>query len=228
MIRSLILGSLLGLFSGVVPGPFSALIAATALKSGFWAGFWIAVVPLVSETVVLVLTSLVLSQLPEAFLRWMGILGGLFVFYLALRTWREARNPPDAEPLSGSTRQIVEGALLAILSPAPWVFWLLVGAPLFLAAWHDGWASGVAFMGSFLVGLVGIHLGVAGLAGYGKKRLPAVWHGRLLRGAAGALLLAGAVLLWQSYIGNFSQMVRGTETLETIVGDTILPEEPPP
>lgn len=224
MIRSLVLGSLLGLFSGVVPGPFSALIAATALKGGFWAGFWIAVVPLVSETIVLVLSALVLSQLPQELLRWMGIIGGFFVFYLAWRTWKESRTPPDAEPLTGSTRQIVEGALLAILSPAPWVFWLLVGAPLFLGAWHEGWIPGVAFMGSFLLGLVGIHLGVAALAGLGRKKLPERWHGRLLRGAAVALLLAGGVLLWQSYVGNFHRMVHGSETIETIVGDSILPD----
>lgn len=222
MIRSLVLGSLLGLFSGMIPGPFSALIAATALQGGFWAGFWIGIVPLVTETIVLVLTALALSQLPEEILRWMGMVGGVFVFYLAVRTWKDSRTPPGAEALTGSTRQIVEGALLAILSPAPWVFWLLVGAPLFLSAWHQGRAAGVGFMGSFLAGLVGIHLSVAALAGYGRKKLPDIWHRRLLRGAAIALVLAGAVLLWQSYVGNFHRMVRGSETIESIVGDSIL------
>lgn len=221
MIRSLVLGALLGLFSGIVPGPFSALIAATALKGGFWAGFWIAVVPLVSETVVLVVTGLLLSQLPAEALRWMGIAGGLFVFYLAVRTWKDSRTPPTPEPLGGSTRQILEGALLAILSPAPWVFWLLVGAPLFLASWHAGHASGVVFLTAFLAGLVGVHLGLAAIAGYGRKKLSPTWHRRLLQGAAVALAVAGGVLLWQSWVGNFHRMVEGAETIETIVGDSI-------
>lgn len=228
MTRALVLGSLLGFFSGVVPGPFSALIAATALQRGFRVGFWIAVVPLVSETVVLVLAALFLSQLPERALTWMGIVGGVFVFYLARRTWREGDTPPDAEPLTGSARRVMEGAALAILSPAPWVFWLLVGGPLFLGAWYEGWGAAAAFLGAFLFFLVGIHLGVAAAAGYGHKRLPRVWHRRLLRGAAVALFLAGGVLIWQSWVGNFQRMVKGTETLRTLVDDSFLPPREDP
>ena len=215
--RSLLLGSLLGLFSGIVPGPFSALIAATALKRGFMAGFWIAVVPLVSEVVVMALTALFLSQLPDQALRWMGIAGGLLVFALAWRTWNESDEPPEAEALKGSKWRIMEGALLAILSPAPWAFWLLVGSPLFLAAYHSGWGQGAAFLGSFLFFLVGIHLSVAGMAAYGRKVVSSVWYKRLMVGAAVALALAGVVLLWQSWVGNFHKMVSGSETLRSLV-----------
>lgn len=221
MLRSLVLGSLLGLFSGMIPGPFSALIAATALKGGFWAGFRLGVVPLLTETVVMALTAVLLSALPDDVLRWMGISGGLFIFYLAVRTWRESGHPPEAEPLTGSVRQMLEGGVLAVLSPTPWVFWLLVGGPLFLAAWHEGWGSGAAFLGSFLLCLVGAYVGIAGLAAYGQKQLSPAWHRRLLRGTAAALVLAGGVLLWQSYLGNFHRMVQGSETLETIVRDSI-------
>lgn len=217
MLRMLLLGSLLGLFSGVVPGPFSALIAATALRRGFVAGFWIAVVPLVSEVVVMALTALFLSQLPGQALRWMGIAGGVLVFILARRTWGEAEEPPEAEPLRGSRWRMMEGALLAILSPAPWAFWLLVGSPLFLAAYHQGWGPAAAFLGSFLFFLVGIHLSVAGMAAYGRKVVSPLWHRRLMRGAAVALALAGTVLLWQSWVGNFHRMVTGSQALQSIV-----------
>lgn len=221
MTQALILGSLLGLFSGMVPGPFSALIAATALKRGFWAGFRIGVVPLATETGVLVVTALVLSQLPEGVLRWMGIGGGLFILYLSLRTWREAGEPPEVEALAGSFREMLEGTVLAVLSPNPWVFWLLVGGPLFLSAWHRGWATGLAFFGSFIFFLVGIYVSIAGLAAYGHKRLSRTWQRRLMRGTAILLLVAGGVLVWQSWLGNFQRMVRGSRTIESIVGDTV-------
>lgn len=221
MTQALILGSLLGLFSGMVPGPFSALIAATALKRGFWAGFRIGVVPLATETGVLVVTALVLSQLPEGVLRWMGIGGGLFILYLSLRTWREAGEPPEVEALTGSLREMLEGTVLAVLSPNPWVFWLLVGGPLFLSAWHRGWMTGLAFFGSFLFFLVGIYVSIAGLAAYGHERLSPTWQRRLMRGTAILLLVAGGVLVWQSWLGNFQRMVRGSRTIESIVGDSI-------
>lgn len=222
MTHALVLGSLLGVFSGMVPGPFTALIAASALKGGFWAGFRIGIVPLVTETSVMAVTAIVLAQLPETVLRWMGLGGGLFIFYLAYRTWQESGSPPEAEPLTGSFRQMVEGAILSVLSPTPWVFWLLVGAPLFLAAWHDGWMTGMAFFGSFLFFLVSMYLGIAGLAAYGQKRLSEAGQRRIMRVTASALVVAGGVLLWQSYVGNFQRMVSGSETIETIVTDSIL------
>ena len=221
MIQALVLGSLLGLFSGMVPGPFSALIAATALKRGFWAGFRIGVVPLATETAVLAVTALVLSQLPDAILRWMGIAGGLFILYLAFRTWQEADEPPEVEALTGSFKQILEGTTLAVLSPNPWVFWLLVGGPLFLSAWHRGWVTGLAFLGSFLLFLVGIYLSIAGLAAYGQQKLPRRWQRRIMRATAILLLGAGGVLVWQSWLGNFERMVSGSQTIESFVGDSL-------
>ena len=221
MTQALVLGSLLGLFSGMVPGPFSALIAATALKRGFWAGFRIGVVPLATETVVLAITALLLAQLPQEVLRWMGLAGGVFILFLSIRTWKEAEKPPEVEALTGSFREMLEGTVLAVLSPNPWVFWLLVGGPLFLGAWHRGWATGLAFYGSFLFFLVGIYLGIAGLAAYGQKRLSRTWQKRLMRGTAVLLLVAGVVLVWQSWLGNFQEMIQGSRTIENMVGDSL-------
>lgn len=221
MIEPLVLGSLLGIFSGLVPGPFSTLIAATALRSGFRAGFWIAVVPLVSEVAVLALTAAFLSRLPEDALGWMGMAGGVLVLSLAWRTFRESREPPRAEPLEGSTTRILQGALLAVLSPAPWVFWLLVGSPLFLAAWRRGWAAGSAFLGSFLFWLVGIHLAIAAAAAFGHRRLEGRRYRRVMVGVALALAGAGVVLLWQSWVGNFQEMVAGTDAVRGVVEDRL-------
>lgn len=211
---------MLGLVSGGVPGPFTALIVGTTMHGGFGAGFWIAVVPLVTETFVLALTALLLAQLPDPVLRWMGIVGGALMIYLAWRTWRDSRNPEpsSAKRLSGPPhRRLVEGGLLALVSPTPWVFWLLVGAPLFLNYWRGGWASGLGFLGAFLIGLIGVHLLIAGAAGYGERRLSKAWRRRFMVGAAVALVLVGAGLIWQSAIGNFERMVRGPERLQNAV-----------
>lgn len=223
MIRAALLGSLLGLFSGVVPGPFTALIAATALKRGFRVAFWVAVVPLVSEVAVLAVSAAFLTRLPETALRWMGIVGGVLVFALAFRSWQEADHPPDAEPLQGNRSRVLHGAALAILSPAPWVFWLLVGSPLFLGSLKDGWGAGLLFLGSFLFFFVGIYLGIAALAAFGHRRLDITWHRRLMRGASVGLALAGIVLVWQSWVGNFHEMVAGSEAVEQAVEGAVAP-----
>lgn len=218
MIQALALGSMLGLTSGVVPGPFSALVAASALGGGFRAGVRIAVVPLLSETVALVLCVLALSQLPEQALRWMGVAGGVLVFYVARRLWADAASDRP-EPGKPGQHAMAQGVALAVLSPAPWVFWLLIGGPLFLASWHEGAWEGVMFLGAFLVCLVGVHLALAGLAGYGHRRLPMEWRRRLMRGTAAVLVVAGCVLVWQSWIGNFERMVSGSDRITDFVED---------
>lgn len=221
MIRAAVLGSLLGIFSGIVPGPFTALLTATALERDFRVAVWVAVVPLVSEVAVLAASAALLTQLPETVLRWMGLAGGALVFVLAFRTWKEARRPPEAEPLEGDLTRVLQGAALAILSPAPWVFWLLVGSPLFLASWRAGWPTGSLFLGSFLVWFVGIYLGLAALAAFGRRRLDATWRSRILKGAAVALAIAGVVLVWQSWVGNFQDMVAGSSTVADVVDDVV-------
>jgi threonine/homoserine/homoserine lactone efflux protein len=222
-IRPIVLGLLLGLFSGIVPGPFSALIATSALRGGFWAGFRLAVVPLLSETFVLAVTALVVSRLPEDALQWVGLLGGAFIIYLAYRTWSGADEQAPGDPDEHEERgQIVQGAIVAVLSPAPWVFWMLIGAPLFLGSLNRGWGPAALFYGSFLLGLVGVHVTVAALAGLGQKRLSAAWRRRVLKGAAVVLVGAGGVLLWQSYVGNFQEMVAGSRTVQEVVEDSIL------
>lgn len=217
MIEAILLGSLLGVFSGIVPGPFSALIAATALERGLWVGVRVAVVPLVTEVAVLALTALLLDRLPEQVLGYMGMAGGVLVVWLAWRTYRRAGDMPEAEPMRASGGRILQSALVALLSPAPWVFWLLVGSPLFLASWRQGWGEGLAFLGSFLVWLVGIYVGIAAAAAYGHRRLGETGYRRLRMGTAAALLVAGSVLLWQSWEGNFQSMVAGSERVQEAV-----------
>jgi threonine/homoserine/homoserine lactone efflux protein len=220
-IRHIILGSLIGLFSGLVPGPFSALIVTTALRSGFWAGFRIALVPLATETAVMAMTTLFVSRLPDGALRWLGAAGGLFLLYLAKRTWDLARRPSaaDSEGEDEPGRSMLRAAAVAIVSPSPWAFWLLVGAPFLLGAWRQGWTSGAAFVGSLLLCLVGVHVTVAAVAGRGHHRLSTAWRQRLLLAAAAGLVLAAGAFLWQSVSGDFRGMM-GADALRSAVGDS--------
>ena len=221
-IRYLILGSLIGLFSGLVPGPFSALIVSSSLRNGFRAGLRIALVPLVTETMVMTLTTLFVSRLPDGALRWLGSAGGLFLLYLAKRTWDMARTTDDEradEENDEAGRSMLQAAAVAILSPSPWTFWLLVGSPFLLAAWRRGPMSALAFVGSLLVCLVGVHVTVAAVAGRGHEHLSSEWRRRLLLAAAGGLVLAGGAFLWQSVTGDFRSML-GADELRSVAGDS--------
>jgi threonine/homoserine/homoserine lactone efflux protein len=221
MIRFVVLGSLLGLFSAIVPGPFTALIATTAFQQGLRTGILVAVVPVLTETTVMALTAALVYRLPEQALQVMGVVGGGLVLFLAWRAFREARSPAKEADEPGSGMRVAQGVVLALLSPAPWVFWLLVGSPMFLAAWHQGWESAAVFLASFLAVFVGIYVGIAFAAAHGRKQMPKRWYRRIMFGAAGVLALAGAALIWQSWVGNFQRLVTGSQGIESRVNESL-------
>lgn len=117
---------------------------------------------------------------------------------------------------------------LTVLSPAPWVFWLLMGGPLFLSAWNQGWAPGLGFLGAFLGCFVGVYVGLAALSAGGRRVLTEKGYGRAMRGVAVVLALAGGILAWQSWVGNFHRMVQGAETIRAIVEDSLPASEQTP
>jgi threonine/homoserine/homoserine lactone efflux protein len=210
MTRAILLGLLLGLLSGSIPGPFSTLVVTTALHRGFEAAARVAAVPLVSELFVLAMAALVIAGLPETALRWMGVGGGLLIFYLAYRTWKQSGRIAEERDPSEGPRRLLEGIALSLVSPTPWVFWLLVGAPVFLGFWSAGWLYAAAFAGTFVLVLGGVRLTIAALAAYGHHELDLRWQRRLMRWASVVLVIAGVVLVWQSWVGNFHRMVEGS------------------
>lgn len=216
-----LIGIVLGLIAGAIPGPFSALVVATSLEADFWAGLRVAVVPIASEIVVLTVSALVIAQMPEGVLRWMGAGGGALILYLAWRTWRRAdEDPQDSMPGKGARRSL-EAALLALVSPTPWVFWMLVGAPLIVGFWREGWGEAVTFAGAFIGTLVLVRAGVAGLAAHGHRRLRSTWRRRAMKGTSLFLVIAALVLGWQSWVGNFQRLVTDPETIRLPVTDSV-------
>jgi threonine/homoserine/homoserine lactone efflux protein len=159
-------GLVLGLASGVSPGPLQALVLAQAARHGWRAGAAVALAPLLSDAVIVAVTLLVVSHVGPVALAAISTAGGLFVLYLAWDTARavqretawarsaQAGGPPEpaAAPAAGTGR----AAVVNFLNPHPWLFWTVVGAPLALQAARDGTAGAVLFVLAFYVGLIGI------------------------------------------------------------------------
>lgn len=215
---SILIGFSLGLFAGIVPGPFLTLVATTALKRGLGDGLKVAMIPLVTELPVLAASVLLLTQLPDSFLRWIGIAGGCLVLYIAWKVERDARSadPADTElpPFRGHFFRV---ALVGLLAPAPWIFWFLIAGPLFLNRWHVSPWHGVAFVLAFFTCFVGAMMTVAWGAAKSRNRLSLRWYRRALRAAGVVLAIGGSVLIWQSWEGNFAEMVRPQEELRDAV-----------
>lgn len=196
----LLLGLGLGLAAGVSPGPLMTLVVTAALRRGLGAGARVALAPLVTDLPVILLCVTVLAALNEAFLRGITTAGALFVAFLGWRTLAEAGAATlavaAAEPRQ---RDLLEGVVVNILSPHPWLFWMAVGGPILLRAWQASPVAGVLFVAGFYAVLVGSKLALAWLVAHGRERLARHWQRRLMAACGLLLWLFAGLLLWQAW-----------------------------
>lgn len=212
--ESILLGVAVGLFAGLIPGAFSTVVASTALERGMREGMKVSLLPVVTETLVMLAAVFVLSSLPEQVLRWIGLLGGLLLLFMA---WKMFQTANRADPLAterGHHRgHLLRVALFGVLAPGAWGFWFFFGAPLLLNRWSVGPGHGLAYYGSFMVCFVGSLMALAWVVGSGRGFLNPTWYRRTVRAAGGLLVVVGVVLIWQSWTGNYTEMIQTPEEL---------------
>ncbi|MEI6360751.1 MAG: LysE family transporter [Actinomycetes bacterium] len=206
-VEALLAGLVIGLGSGVAPGPLLALAIATTLRRGLAAGLAVACGPLVSDALIIALTVTVVSQLSDTAVTVLSLIGGLVIAAFGIETLRAARTADVdsmreevAEPERGRMRSLAshplaQATVLNLLNPAPWLFWATAGAALLLSFWDRSPALGVAYLVFFYAGLVGskaiVVLGIAA----GRHRLSTPVYRLILAGAGVLMLVLAAVFL---------------------------------
>ena len=201
MIQAFITGLTLGLGSGAAPGPLTGMAITTTMRSGRQAGFRIAVAPLISDTIIIILAITVVSNVPERGVQILGLAGAAVVAFFGFETLWSARKAEP--PTSGNERTphwldrfspLLQGAVVNFLNPAPWIFWITAGSTLLIEYWQSNPVSAVLFMVTFYVMLIGTKLAIViGLAATRHRMSRAVYRGILY--ASGGLLLVAALLL---------------------------------
>lgn len=193
--RELAIGVVLGLAAGMAPGPLLALVLGATLERGFAAGARVAAAPLLSDAPVVVLSVLVLDELPDRVVAACSIAGGAFVAFLGVQELRSAGTPPGAPAPGAGRRDVARAALVNLLNPHPWLFWLGAGGPLLLRAGERATWAAAAFLIGFYGLLVGTKVALAGAAAVGRRRLLAGrGYAIALRGTALLLVAAGVVI----------------------------------
>jgi threonine/homoserine/homoserine lactone efflux protein len=199
-----VLGLSLGFAAGISPGPLLSLVMRTSLERGFWAGTRVALSPLLTDAPIIALCLLVINALPSSFANLLGLLGGAFVIYLGLEGIKAARHANLEQPAPVKQSQdFLRGALVNILSPHPWLFWLGVGAPTL----HNAYQLGILRAGGFLIGffvlLIGMKISLAFLISSSKKFLTQKTYQAALYFSSALMFGAGFVLLLETVRGLF-------------------------
>jgi threonine/homoserine/homoserine lactone efflux protein len=181
----LVLGAGIGFVAGVSPGPVLTLVVGETLRGGWVRGAAVAAGPLLADGPIIVLAVLLVGRLPAQAIPALSLTGGVFLLYLAATTLLQARRAERPGTTGSSAKTgLVKGVLARVLSPNPYLFWFLVGAPTLIGA---GVTGAAAFLVGYYATIVGSNVGLAVLLHR--------WIGLFSAGVyRGVLLISGAIL----------------------------------
>jgi len=196
VIEYLVAGTIFGLSAGFGPGPLMTLVISETLRGGTRAGLKVAVAPLLTDGPILVLALALVGGVAE-FDRALGAIslcGAAVVVLMGISTMRAP--VPDLAAPAGRGGSLLRGAVVNLLNPHPWIFWLAVGAPTLLRARVAiGMPGPVVFVTGLYACLVGGKMVVAFVVGRTRHfmsprvyRITMIVLGVLLLGFAGVLV----------------------------------------
>ncbi len=195
MITFLLAGVTFGLSAGLFPGPLLAFVVSQSLRHGPREGFKGSLAPLVTDPPIMVVSVLLVGWFSgyRPFLGGIACLGGLFVLCLAwdcLRARTSGVSGNDSAP-----RSLGKAVLLNVLSPSPYLFWLLVGGPQIALAWQHVRFGAAGFVLGFFGCLVGSMALMAIVAGHSRHWITGKPYRVIMICLGLALGVAGVLLL---------------------------------
>jgi len=203
MIQALLAGLTIGLGSGAAPGPLMGLAITTTMRSGLAAGIRISIAPLFSDAMIILLSLTIVAQLPPTGIHIMGVAGAIVVGFFGVETLLSARNavPPASADEIIKRRHLdrypvlLQGILINLLNPAPWIFWVTAGSTLLVNYWRDSPANAVGFLIMFYLMLIGVKVALVVALAATRHRMTTQTYRAILIGSGVLLLIAAALLL---------------------------------
>jgi threonine/homoserine/homoserine lactone efflux protein len=116
----------------------------------------VAFAPLLSDGPIIVLSFLLLSQVPPGFQQFLYSAGGFFVLYIAYGSYKSWKDF-NLDQLYGGTeiqQSLLQAALINALNPNPYIFWSLVTGPILVKGWRERPVSGVGFLTGFYITMI--------------------------------------------------------------------------
>lgn len=197
MTSYILLGMTFAFAAGVQPGPLQSYLIAQTIEKGWRRTLPASFSPMISDGPILLLVLSILSAVPDSFIIFLRIAGGLFLLYLsmnAFKSWQQY-NPDTVIESDSGQKTLMSAVVVNILNPNPYLGWSLVMGPLFLEAWDKSAGAGIAMLIAFYSTLVVTLAGTIILFGFARKLGPKV--NKILLGiSALALFIFGIYQLW--------------------------------
>ncbi len=186
-----------GFAAAAQPGPFQTYLISQTLLKGWQRTLPAAFAPLLSDGPIIALSLLVINQIPPWLQRFLYVVGGLFVLYLAHSAYNSWKNFDATIPFgqTNTEQSLLKAALINTLNPNPYIFWGLVTGPILLTGWRETPLQGLGFITAFYVTMVLSLSTIILVFGFARRLGPKV-NRALLAVSAIALVCFGLLQLW--------------------------------
>ncbi len=195
MLSYLSTAAVLGLSAGFAPGPLLTLVVTETLQHGRTAGIKVSIAPLITDTPIVIVVLLLFSQIShvETLVGGIAVCGGSFVFYLGLISIRI--RPVNLSIEVVKERSLLKGVVTNFLNPAPYLFWIGVGAPMLVKGYQQNPAYALIFFIIFYGLMVGSKILLAAITARSRDFLRGSMYLTIMRilGLAMCLLAAGII-----------------------------------
>jgi len=127
MIHELVIAVLLGLIGGVIPGPVITAVFTEILQSGYLKSLRIIMIALVTETLVALISLLILHSLGfhEAFFRGLSLAGAAILIWISISLWK-VRTLDSGQKVSFGLWKVV---LMILSNGVLWTYWITICIP---------------------------------------------------------------------------------------------------
>lgn len=193
------LGSLLGLTSGLSPGPLLTLAITETLKYGKKEGIKVTLSPLITDIIIIVITLFFLVKISKYNIAFsiISFCGSIFVAYLAYDTLKSKEI--DREKSNLKVNSMKKAIATNFLNPHPYLFWLTVGTPAILKAYKINIILAFIFILSFYIMLIGSKIFVVFVVDRSKKLLNNILYPIIFK-IIGIVLIVISILLFKEGI----------------------------
>ena len=194
-VEFLLLGAVLGLVQGLSPGPLVTLVISETLKFGKGEGFKVAVSPLITDSAVIVLALVVLSNLARytMIIGVVSILGACYLIFLGVENLRVKTAMLEAKVMK---KEALRRAVITnFLNPHVYVFWISVGGPIILRGLTVHVSVSLLFLFGFFVLIVSSKASIAYAVDRSKAFVRGAYYSYIVRALGIVLILFALILL---------------------------------
>ncbi|MFY1113128.1 MAG: LysE family transporter [Methanosarcinaceae archaeon] len=181
IIEFLILGSFLGLASGMSPGPLLAITISETLQHGKWEGIKVAISPLITDLPIILSVLFILSHLTNynSIIGIIAFLGASYLIYSGMESMKIKKG--NLELNLEKKDALKKGVIVNFGNPHPYIFWISIGGPIIFKSLSTHIWAMVLFVFGFYVFLVGSKVVIALIVERSKSFINSKYYFSIIR-----------------------------------------------